>query len=125
MAREIKINENYMGRLLKLIPTEIIGAYLAIQGMVPVNSQKWGLSIASIVLLVITPFYLKRVQKVEKTSQVIVSTFGFIIWLYTLGGPFTLWDIYEPWISSVVLLLWTMFIPRFFNVNGNGKKRKQ
>jgi hypothetical protein len=114
MAREIKLNQEYLGRLLKLIPSEIIAAYLAIQGFIPEDSEKWGLSIVSLVLLILTPFYLKTVQKVEKTSQIFVSTLSFVVWVYSLGGPFVLWNIHQPWISSAVLLLWTTFIPQFF-----------
>jgi hypothetical protein len=114
MAREIKLNQEYLGRLLKLIPSEIIAAYLAIQGFIPEDSEKWGLSIVSLVLLILTPFYLKTVQKVEKTSQIFVSTLSFVVWVYSMGGPFVLWNIHQPWISSAILLLWTTFIPQFF-----------
>jgi hypothetical protein len=65
MAREIKTDEKYLGRLLKLIPSEIVAAYLAIQGIVPVDSQKWGLLIISLVLFVITPFYLRKIMKFD------------------------------------------------------------
>ena len=64
MAREIKTTEPYLGKLLKLIPSEIIAAYMAIQGFIPEDSAKWGLTVVSLVLLIITPFYLKSVQKV-------------------------------------------------------------
>ena len=116
MAREIKTNQEYLGRLLKLIPSEIIAAYMVIQGFIPVESAKWGLSIVSLVLLIITPFYLKYAQKVEKNTQVFVSTVSFVIWVYAIGGPFVLWNIHQTWIASVLLLLWTTFIPQFFKI---------
>jgi hypothetical protein len=114
MARQIKTNEEYMGRLLKLIPSEIVAAYMAIQGFVPEEKARLGLSVISVLLLIITPFYLKLVQKIEKTAQVVVSTLSFVIWVYTIGGPFVYFDIHEPWLASAVLLLWTIFIPQFF-----------
>ena len=114
MAREIKTDEKYLGRLLKLIPSEIVAAYLAIQGIVPVDSRKWGLLVVSLVLFIITPLYLRKIQKVEKISQIVVSSLSLVVWVYSLGGPFVLFNIHEPWISSVVLLLWTTFIPQFF-----------
>lgn len=120
MARQIKTDEKYMGKLLKLIPSEIVAAYLAIQGIVPVESHKWGLLIVAIVLLIITPFYLLRVQKVKKTFQVVVSSLAFIVWVYSLGGPFVYFKIYEPWIASVILLLWTTFIPQFVKTGDSG-----
>ena len=120
MARQIKTDEKYIGRLLKLIPSEIVAAYLAIQGIVPVASRKWGLLVISIVLLIITPLYLLRVQKVKKTFQVVVSSLAFIVWVYSLGGPFVYFNIYQPWIASVILLLWTTFIPQFFKTGDTG-----
>jgi hypothetical protein len=114
MAREIKQNQEYLGRLLKLIPSEIIAAYVAIQGFIPEDNAKWGLSIVSLVLLIITPFYLRTVQKVGKKSQIFVSTLSLVVWVYSMGGPFVHWNIHQPWISSAVLLLWTTFIPQFF-----------
>jgi hypothetical protein len=116
MAREIKTTEEYLGRLLKLIPSEIIAVYMAIQGFIPKESAKWGLSIVSLVLLIITPFYLKYTQKVEKNAQVFVSTASFLIWVYAIGGPFVYWNIYQAWIGSALLLIWTTFIPQFFKV---------
>jgi hypothetical protein len=117
MARQIKTDEKYMGRLLKLIPSEIVAAYLAIQGIVPAESQKLGLLVLSLVLLVLTPLYLLRVQKVKQVTQVVVSSLAFIVWLYSLGGPFVYFNIYEPWIASVILLLWTTFVPQFFKTD--------
>lgn len=120
MAREIKTQEQYLGKLLKLIPSEIVAAYMAIQGFVPDENAKWGLTVVAALLFIITPFYLKRVQNVEKNSQVFVSTLSFIVWVYAIGGPFAHWEmtqgesIHEPWIASIVILLWTTFIPQFF-----------
>lgn len=114
MARQIKPNQEYLGKLLKLIPTEIVAVYLAIQGIIPAESGKWGLIIVSLVLLIIAPFYLRMVQKVEKTSQILVSSLSFVVWIYSMGGPFVHFNLHQPWIASVVLLLWTTFIPQLF-----------
>lgn len=114
MARQIKTSEDYMGRLLKLIPSEMVAVYMAIQGFVPVEQAKLGLSIISLVILVLIPLYLKFIQEVKSRTQVIVSSLSFVIWLYGIGGPFVHFNVHEPWIASAVLLLWTTFIPQFF-----------
>ena len=116
MARQIKTTEEYLGRLLKLIPSEIIAVYMAIQGFIPAESAKWGLTIISLVLIILTPFYLKYTQKVEKNAQVFVSSASFLIWVYAIGGPFVFWGIYQAWIGSAILLIWTTFIPQFFKI---------
>ena len=104
MARQIKTNEEYRGRLLKLIPTEIVAAYMVLQGMIP-QDKKWGFIVVSVVLLILTPFYLKIMEKVKGNLQVIVSTVSFAVWVYSLGGPFVHFGLYEPWIASIILIL--------------------
>ena len=117
MARQIKHQkEEFLSKLLKLIPSEIIAAYVAVQGLIPAENQKWGLTIVSVILLILTPLYLKYVQKVERAAQIIVSTLSFIIWVYCLaGGPFSYFGLYQGYIASIILLFWTIFIPKFFN----------
>jgi len=111
MPRAIKQINMYKERLLKLIPSEIVAAYLALQGMIPQEHSKWGLLFISIFLLILTPFYLKKFQNVTNWVQVSITTLSFVIWVYTLGGPFELWGIHEPWIGSIAIVLWTMIVP--------------
>ncbi|MCD4814236.1 hypothetical protein K8S19_11160 [bacterium] len=115
MAREIKDVQNYQDRLLKLIPTEIIGAYLFLQGVVPTEHARWGTTVIALILCIMTPFYLKRIQNVNRISQRVVTTISFIVWVYSLGGPFFLWGVYEAWIGSALLVLWTMTVPLLVN----------
>ena len=117
MAREIKSDQTYRSKLLKLIPSEIVAAYMVLKGIVPAESGKWGLFVVSLVLLIITPFYLSKFEKVKKASQVAFSSLSFIIWVYSIGGPFVYWGLYEPWIASIALVLWTLIIPLFFKTN--------
>jgi len=115
MAREIREDQNYRDRLLKLIPSEIVAAYLVLSGIIP-REAKLGTLIVSIVLLVLVPFYLWRLHNVQRTSQLMITTISFVVWVYSLGGgPFAVWELYEPWIASVILVLWTLVIPLVVN----------
>ncbi|MCK5241137.1 hypothetical protein KAR34_01680 [bacterium] len=114
MAREITDAQNYQDRLLKLIPSEIIGAYLFLQGVIPKEHGKWGTSIVVFILCIMTPLYLKRIQNVNKKNQLVVTTISFLVWVYSFGGPFTFWGIYQPWLGSIILVLWTMTVPLVF-----------
>jgi hypothetical protein len=114
MARQIKPTEEYKGKLLKLIPSEIVAAYMVLQGMIPEDKGKWGSVIVTLVLLIITPFYLRKLEKVKETFQIIGSSLTFVVWVYSLGGPFLYWNLHEPWIASIVLVLWTLIIPLLF-----------
>lgn len=114
MAREIKPSEEYLGKLLKLIPSEVVAVYMAIQGFIPEENAKWGLTIVSLLLFIITPLYMRYTQRVTRSTQIVISTLSFVVWLYALGGPFTLWNVQQPWIASALLVLWTTFVPQFF-----------
>ncbi len=115
MARQIKQENPYQSRLLKLIPSEIIAAYLAIAGFIPDDypHAKILLSIASIVLMIMIPFYLARFQGVKGPVQIAFTTISFVIWVYSVGGPFRYFGIYEAVIGSTILVLWTLLIPFF------------
>lgn len=78
MPREIRENQNYRARLLKLIPSEIVAAYMVLAGIIPEDSAKWGTLIVSIVLLVLVPFYLSRFQDVKRASQLVVTMISFV-----------------------------------------------
>ncbi|MCX6334559.1 MAG: hypothetical protein NT092_09675 [Bacteroidia bacterium] len=130
MAREVNGTQPYSDKLVKLIPSEIIGAYMVLSnilGYTVGNMQASALpktvtesdlkpvllQVVFFVLLILTPVYLKKISKVNNIAQLIVTTFSFIIWVYTLGGPFIVWGIYYSIIGSVVLVLWSVIIPLF------------
>lgn len=115
MARQIREAQNYRDRLLKLIPSEIVAAYMVLSGIIPQESAKWGTLVVSIILLAFVPLYLRRIQNVQRISQLIVTTTSFLVWLYSLGGPFKPWGLYQPWIGSVILILWTLTMPLLIN----------
>jgi hypothetical protein len=130
MAREVNSTQPYSDKLVKLIPSEIIGAYMVLSNILgytagsmqasviqkPVTENDLKpvlLQIVFFILLVLTPVYLRKISKVKNVSQLIVTTMSFVIWVYTLGGPFAVWGIYYSLIGSVVLVLWSVIIPLF------------
>ena len=92
MARAItqQDEEEYSKRLLKNIPSEIIGVYLAINGMLAANAQTpgWVYWIIFGALLVLCPLWLKYGQNVKQTWQLVLSTIAFVIWAMTVPGAF-------------------------------------
>lgn len=119
MAREIKPRQEYTGRLLKLIPSEIIAAYLFTLGPISKAGEdvsKWGGLIVVIVLLAIVPLYLIFLQKVKRIGQIIIATIAFVVWVYSLpGSPFDALGIYQPWLGSAIIALWTLVLPLVYN----------
>ncbi|TRX31198.1 hypothetical protein FNW52_18970 [Flavobacterium sp. ZT3R18] len=130
MAREIKSAKdtelidsverpsNYKERLVKLIPSEIIAAYVTIYGLVQAfnggNKEKL-LWIVIVILIIITPVYLIKVSKVTKKSQLLFSTIGFVIWVFATGSPAPKILEFPPEsLASIVLIIQTLSIPLFY-----------
>ena len=112
MAREIKRDQNYGEKLLRLIPSEIVAAYIVVTSVIPESAVKWGYLIVSIILFITVPCYMWRIQKVKNILQLIITTIAFAVWTYSLnGGAFKEWGLYKSWIASVILVLWTLIIP--------------
>lgn len=126
MAREINDKQQFADKLVKFIPTEIIGAYMALAsflGFNPVASSPQRenmpvilIQVVFIILLVLTPLYLWKVGNVKHKLQLVIATISFVVWVYTLGGPFDIWKAYDPYISSVLLVLWSLIPPLFIKV---------
>ncbi|HEX8015360.1 MAG TPA: hypothetical protein VF465_09005 [Flavobacterium sp.] len=132
MAREIKAADpqledaapnDFKDRLIKLIPAEIIAAYITISGLIigfaksDSNADKSNLLwIIILVLMILTPVYLVKVSRVSKKGQLMFSTIGFLVWAFATASPYTneiLGFSYEL-ITSVILILYTLFIPLFY-----------
>lgn len=115
MAREVKTDQDYKSKLLKLIPSEIVAAYILIVGIIPDEYKYWGTLITALIMLVLIPFYLRRLYDVKRLGQIIYIMIAFVIWIYTLGGPFQQWGIWQDWIGSALLILYTLTIPLFYH----------
>ena len=121
MARSINPDQDYKSKLLKLIPTEIIAAYMAVHGIFQGQIIELGGGDVTrfvgwtvfFVLLVVTPLYLARIHDVRGKTQIVLTTLSFCVWVYTLGGPFQMVGWYQPQIASCVLVLWTLIVPLF------------
>ncbi|MBS1525603.1 MAG: hypothetical protein JST19_08135 [Bacteroidetes bacterium] len=108
--------DDYKDRLVKLIPSEIVTAYITILGLIngaDANGNKPTLLwIVFILLTVLTPFYLYFFSKVTKIAQLVFTTIAFVIWVIVAGSPFpTLLGFSASFIGSIILIVYTLFIP--------------
>lgn len=110
-------------RLLKLIPAEIIAAYVTLAGLVEgmtkikPNADKATLLYIIIgVLMVLTPVYLTKISGVTKKGQLLFSTIGFVIWAFATASPLKndILNFPSEFIISTVLILYTLLIPFFY-----------
>lgn len=111
--------KSYLDRLLKMIPGEVIALYVLGTGVIPAGDSAvvvvWSF-ICIFAVISVRAWGTADRSNGETTDwvMVIISTVAFIIWLYNLGGPFAVYDLYVPYIGTLVALAYTFFIPIFY-----------
>ena len=109
----------YLDRLLKMIPAEVVSLYLVGSGLIP-QAQAVGLTAWAVVCLVgvvIVRAYGTADRAQNKPTDwvhVAISCVAFVIWVYSVGGPFAAFDLYVPYLGSLLVLAWTFFVPMFY-----------
>jgi hypothetical protein len=103
-------HEDFIGRLVKYVPTEIVGLYLAASGVVPKDQTTWAWIVFGL-CFVITPFYLwfatRDPVKGPLLLQIALATVAFPVWVFAIGGPFADLPWYKGFIASIVLIFVT------------------
>ena len=122
---------SYLDRLMKMVPTEVIGLYLVGSGLIP-SGDSLVLTIWSLICLI--GVIAMRVwgttdaatNKPTDWTHVAISAVAFIIWLLTLGGgPFATGGVFAaareqaPYFGSLLVLAWTFFVPIFYKGPAN------
>jgi hypothetical protein len=114
--KKVKGSDDYLGRLAKYVPAEIVGLYLATAGMIPENLTSkakclalWAVFIGSAILVPIYfIFATSRGGKKPLWPQVLLPSIAFPVWVFAIGGPFSCLDWYHAWIASIVLAFVTV-----------------
>lgn len=101
----------YLQKLVKLIPSEVILLYSAALAFMPGNLAAQLVIIG--VCTVLTPLYLLFGAKVKNYVQVVLSTFSFIVYAFASGGALTTAPWYQSWIPGLVLMLFAFIVPMF------------
>ena len=87
--------DTYFDKVVKYIPADIVGAWVAVTGLVTGTSgapRQTILWVAFVVGLILTAWWTLRQAAAPgrrpAATQAIVSTGAFAVWVYALGGPF-------------------------------------
>ena len=127
MARRIRVGgleaaaapeeDKYLDRVIKYIPSEIVGAWISLTGIIagaaagPTEVVLW---IVFAIGVILTPIYMWRQTtepgKPVATTQIVISAISFIVWVFAIGGPFEGLTFYQPWLGSVVLIVFTLVV---------------
>ena len=107
--------DQYVDRLLKYIPAEIVALYIFILGILQRLAGggeeviHW---IVFAVFCILTYLYLRKMLHVAKLQQLIISVLAYAVWVFALGGPFALYadSWYNPIYGQIILPIFTFAI---------------
>ena len=106
----------YFERLMKMIPGEVVGLYIVGSGLVP-SENRWALTTWALICFaaVVVVRAWGTADPTERLGPqwpaVAIASVSFLIWVYSMGGPFAAFGIYVPYIGSLLVLAWTFFVP--------------
>jgi hypothetical protein len=122
--RQVSRSNEYVDKLTKLIPSDIVAAYLAIRNAaMSSDNQQIAFNvmvISAAILTVLAYFYLGRVG-VRSPPQRIVTCLSFVVWALSLGGILETYTWYSTLYSTVAIIIWTLMAPvlvDMFDSNG-------
>ncbi|NJO72465.1 MAG: hypothetical protein HC833_00975 [Leptolyngbyaceae cyanobacterium RM1_406_9] len=109
--------DTYFDKVLKYIPADVNGAWIAATGLiksvsdVPQTTILW---IAFAFGVVVTAIWTLQ-QTVEPgkrpaITQTLLSTGAFAVWVFALGDPFTSLNFYQPLYGSLMLIAYTLVV---------------
>jgi len=119
--------DGYLTRIVKYVPTEFISVFLALNNFVLPStgaarlstSQYWAVTAFLLVANAIYIYFATRQSgKPPATTQILVSTVLYAVFIYSIGGPFfeakVSW--YNPAYAAVILPV-ALFIAGFIVPN--------
>lgn len=112
-AANVEIDK-YGDALLKLIPAEVIGVYMAMQSILGSATDQANLEIAFIAVFLFgvfaTFFYLRFTLKVKNIAHLLLSVGAFCVWAYTLVPEH--YAIHNGMYAGLILLAYTFIAPK-------------
>lgn len=123
-ARAAAPDDQWQDALRKLFPTEVFAAYLAtvaILASVPASAARnvvawivYGMgALATVVYMSATWDDDPQVRRSELRyawPQLILAVVAFTCWAFSIGGAFTVFAWYEPWIGGVILICGSLLL---------------
>jgi hypothetical protein len=116
-ATVVRVPDDYLGRLLKYIPAELVALYLAAKGVVPANLADSNSTLWIIVVItwLLVPIYMYVVTTKDGGSplkwQIFLASIAFPVWVFAVGGtPVTgiSWYAAHQFVGSLVLMFVTV-----------------
>ena len=116
--------DSYATKIVKLIPADIVAVYLGLQSLfsgITAEGTRFGFQLGVfLIILVLAPFFLRRVAAVTDNRQVVVIVISYFIWGISLGGPFQYLlgkvteDVTAQQIGGGLVMLYTLIVPMVY-----------
>lgn len=108
--------DGYFDRLLKYIPADVVGFWLAGDGLIRGQAGDGGLAWLLFVVGLVFAFFFTKKQTAEAGKatawqQIWLSCGSFVVWVFAVGGPFTGLAWYKPIYGSLLLITYATSIP--------------
>lgn len=105
--------KEYLEKVAKLVPSEVLALYLALVGWVPAVklaiSKSWLYAGCFVICLIFTPLYLSKMadKGKPKRTHLILSTLAFMVWAYSVSGATVIPNWYDAALAGMATLLFT------------------
>jgi len=110
--------KEYLERLMKLIPAEVIGLYLTVIGVIPsrIGIVAWaGFCLIAVLLIRIWGTADTAAHEPPDWKHVFISVVAYLVWIYSIGsGPFATFNLYVPWVGTVLVSAVTFLAPYIY-----------
>jgi hypothetical protein len=112
--------KEYLGRLIKMIPSEVIGLYLAGIGVISANDdgtlQLIWVAVCLVGVIAVRWYGTSDAEKGLKPQWpvIFISSVSFVIWIYSMGGPFVSLGLFRPVLGTLFVSAWSFFVPLIY-----------
>ncbi len=107
--------DGYSDRLIKLVPTEVIGVYFSMVTLLKHSKDAVAEMVPWLVFgfgALATWFYLRVTLKVLDSRQLALSVAAFAVWAFTIGEPFSRYAWYNGTYAGLLLIAYTFVAPQ-------------
>ncbi len=105
--------DDYLSRLIKLIPTEVLVLYLTFKDLLTSYLGYWSVVCLVLVALIRSLGTQQKGQPIQWVA-VGVAVVSFILWVYGTGGFFLTWRLPDQNIALAMVGVWAVVVPLIY-----------